>query len=132
MKENYESNIWKYYIFMFIASFEVTAAIYVLYMLQNELSMTLVMFLEVIFIVGTIILQIPAGAFADFYGRKKSITISILASGIAFMIYGIGSTFQVYLFASLAMSISFAFWFGASSAFTSASFQMSAPEPATV
>jgi len=117
MKENYESNIWKYYIFMFIASFEVTAAIYVLYMLQNELSMTLVMFLEVIFIVGTIILQIPAGAFADFYGRKKSITISILASGIAFMIYGIGSTFQVYLFASLAMSISFAFWFGASSAF---------------
>ncbi len=117
MQNEYRSRIWKYYLFRLVASIELTGAIYVLFMLQNELSMTAVMMLEIIFIAGTLLLQIPAGAFADFYGRKISLVISLIFTGIGFIIYGIGTTFEVFLLASIAMSFSFAFYFGANSAF---------------
>lgn len=117
MKTNYESNIWKFYLFMFLNGLELTIPIYVLFLLANNLSMTQVMILEVIFIVLTLGLEVPSGAFADLYGRKTAFIISDLSFVIGFLIFGFGTNFWHFLIANILVACSMAFWSGTDSAF---------------
>jgi len=48
---SYESNIWKFYLLRFFGEFELTVAIFVLFLLAKGLSMTQIMILETIFTV---------------------------------------------------------------------------------
>jgi MFS family permease len=114
---SYKSNITKFYFFRILSALEFTIAIYVLFMLSNHLSMFQVMLLETICMITVLFLEVPSGIFADFYGRKTAISISILAACIGFIIFGLGSTFWVFLIAQLLFSIGWAFESGADMAF---------------
>lgn len=116
MRVIYSSNVWKFYLLKFISSLELTIAIFVLFLLANNLSMTQVMLLETIFIVMVLALEMPSGAFADIYGRKTSLTLSLVLAAFSFAVFGIGSSFWVFLAAQVLMALAWSLESGADSA----------------
>ena len=112
----YNSNIWKLYLYRFVGGLELTVAIFVLFLLGNNLSMTQVMILETIFTIVIFFSEIPSGAFADRVGRKWSLVLSALAASISWLIFGIGTTFFVFLIAQILIAFAWAFNSGADSA----------------
>lgn len=108
----YKNNIWKYYIASFLGGFAFFYnAIDTLYYRHWGLSYQQVGFLLATGMITTLILEIPTGAFADLYGKKKSILIASFSNllGISCLIFG--ETFPIFL-------MGFVFW-GISNAFNS-------------
>ncbi len=113
MKQTYANNIWKFYLFRFVSALELTVSIYVLFLLANNLSMIQVMLLETIFIGVVLLLEVPSGAFADLFGRKTALALSLLCASISFIIFGIGTNFWVFLIAQLLMALGWSLESGA-------------------
>ena len=82
-------------------------------MLANKLTMTQVMILETIFLISVLFLEVPSGAFADLYGRKLSLSLSMIFLTIGLIIFGLGNTFWIFLVAQIVHSIGFSFLSGA-------------------
>jgi MFS family permease len=112
----YRRNIWLYYVFSTISGIELMVAFFVLFMLSNNLSMTEVMLLESIFLISSLLLEIPSGAFADNYGRKNSLALSMLLGCISLILFGIGTEFMTFLLAQVLLGIGWALSSGASDA----------------
>jgi len=62
--------------------------------------------------VASIILVIPSGVFADYYGRKSSIIIAIICQIIGFILLLVGSSFGVLIIANIFVGAYFAFMNG--------------------
>ncbi len=114
--KTYQANIWKFYLIKIISSLELTISIFVLFLLANKLSMTEIMSLETIFIIIVLLLEVPSGAFADLYGRRISVGLALLSASIAFVIFGVGSDYWVFLVAQVFSALSWALTSGADSA----------------
>lgn len=91
-------------------------AFFVLFMLSNNLSMTEIMVLESFFLFASLLFEIPSGAFADLYGRKNSLALSMLLGCISLILFGIGTEFFVFLLAQVTLGIGWALASGASDA----------------
>src|SRR3989344_3135773 len=117
MPNSYKSNINLFYLFKIVNSLELTLSIFVLFMLANKLTMTQVMILETIFILCVLLFEIPSGAFADLYGRKLALAISMILISASLVIFGLGSNFWIFLIAQIINSLGTAFSSGADSAF---------------
>ncbi|MFH1770073.1 MAG: MFS transporter [archaeon] len=116
MTQSYESNIWKYYLFRFVSALELTISIFVLFLLANDLSMVQIMLLESIFMITILLLEVPSGVFADIFGRKKALVLSLLSASVGFIVFGIGNTFWVFLIAQLLVALGWSLESGADSA----------------
>ena len=117
MPNSYKSNINLFYLFKIVNSLELTLSIFVLFMLANKLTMTQVMILETIFIICVLLFEIPSGAFADLYGRKLALAISMILISFSLVIFGLGTNFWIFLIAQIINSLGTAFSSGADSAF---------------
>jgi len=95
---------------------ELTLAVYVLFLMANDLSMTQIMGLETIFITLVMLLEVPSGAFADLYGRKLSLSLAMVSAGIGFIIFGMGSSFWAFLAAQIIIAFAWSLSSGADSA----------------
>ena len=87
-----EKNIKLDYVYRFISSVDITSAIWVLYLSYRGFSLIQIGLAEGIFHAAKFILEIPTGAVADIWGRKRSLVAS---RGLAFlssliMIFGNG------------------------------------------
>jgi len=97
----FKSNIWKFYLYKVFGSLELTISFFVLFLLNNNLSMVLVMALETIFIVLVLITEVPSGAIADFIGRKNAMALALLSASIGFMVFGLGNNLWHFLIAQI-------------------------------
>ncbi|MFW5746124.1 MAG: MFS transporter [Nanoarchaeota archaeon] len=113
---SYGSNIWKFYLISIFSAFELTIAIFVLFLLANNLSMGQVMILETIFIVLVFLLEVPSGGFADLVGRKISVSVSLMSITVAFLLFGLGNSIWMFLLAQVCVAFSWSFKSGAGSA----------------
>ena len=68
--------IKKYYILRFLSRLVFFLPIFVIFLQENGLSLTEIMVLQSIYSIVYLLLQIPTGAFADLFGRNRSIQIS--------------------------------------------------------
>lgn len=112
-----ESNIRKFYIYRFFQAMFLVGPIFVLFLTDNGLSITQVMFLQAYFYVILLLLEVPSGAFADKYGRKKSIILSSLLVFLGQLIYAFGYNFIVFMIAETVYAIGVSLWSGIDSAF---------------
>ena len=117
MKNMYQANIWKFYLFKIMVVMELTLSVFVLFLLANNLTMFQVMILETIFTAVVFLLVVPTGSFADMYGRKIALALSSSLFCVSFIIYGLGTNFWIFLFANLVFAVGLAFMIGADSAF---------------
>lgn len=112
-----EDNMWKFYIYRILASLIFVTPIFVLFLLENNLTMTQVMVLQGYYAVIIAVFQIPGGAFADFFGRKKAIIYSTLFYLAGYTSYALGNSFFTFMIAETFIAVSVALWSSASSAF---------------
>jgi predicted MFS family arabinose efflux permease len=86
-------NIQIDYLYRFLSSFDITSAIWVLYLGFNGMSLVEIGLLEGIFHITGLISEVPTGVIADLLGRKKTIVISRLFSLISAILMLFSSTF---------------------------------------
>ena len=97
---SYESNIWKYYVYQFISGFWLISPILVIFYLANDTNFTQVGTIEAIGLLALILFEIPSGAFADLIGRKKSVFLGLIFSGIELILIGYGANYLAFMVAA--------------------------------
>jgi len=116
-KEGFQKNIFLFYL---ITLFGGLAFIYdlilVIYYQSFGLSFFQISLVLTITSIFTLIFEIPSGAFADLYGKKKSLLIGSFAFFLSFLIILLSQNFISFLLAGSILGASFAFNSGAESA----------------
>lgn len=107
-------------LFYLLALFDGLAYIYdlilVIYYQSFGLSLFQVGIIFSVLTVTSFLLEIPSGAFADLYGKKKSLIISSLFFFLSFVLIVLFPTFSVFLIAAFLLGTSLAFHSGAQQA----------------
>ena len=104
-----------YYLLTFLFEFAagLTSATYVLFLLSRGLDLFQVMLVNLSFMIGIFIFEIPTGAYADYFGRKKSVILSSLFLMLALFIYFLSSNIVTFIIAEITAALAFTFASGA-------------------
>jgi MFS family permease len=113
-----ERNIWKYYVFHFILNFQLWWPIWIIYLTEERgLTLSQVTLIDVPFWLSMIVLQVPAAAIADRWGRKPTLIVSAALFTFAITFFGLATSFWLILASYLVWGIAFALLSGTESAF---------------
>lgn len=104
-----------YYLLTFLFAFGIglSFATYVLFLLSRGLDLFQVMLVNMAFMMGNFIFEIPTGAYADYFGRKRSIILSCFFSMLFLLIYFKSSNIYMFITAEILAALSFTFASGA-------------------
>lgn len=104
-----------YYLLSFLINLaaSLTFATYVLFLLSKGLDLFQVMLVNLSFMIGNFIFEIPTGAYADYFGRKKSVVLSCIFATLALFIYFISSNIWFFILAELTAALAYTFVSGA-------------------
>jgi MFS family permease len=111
------NNVKKYYSFKFFNSLEFFAPVIVLFWQSRGLNFSQIMILQSIYAVSVVILELPTGALADYFGKRLSLIFGALFFSLGFLIYGISSVFWHFVLGELILGVGAALISGADSAF---------------
>src|SRR3990167_4526278 len=111
------SNIRKYYLFQFFNNLVYFSPVIFLFWQANGLNMTQIMLLQSIYSIGVVILELPTGAFADYFGKKKSLMVCSLLWTVGLIGYGLSHTFWQFALGELIVGVGSAFISGADRAY---------------
>ncbi|HSP54615.1 MAG TPA: MFS transporter [Dehalococcoidia bacterium] len=112
------ANVWKYYVYLFFLNFQLWWPIWIIYLTEKRgFTLGEVALLDVPFWVSIILLQIPAAAIADRWGRKPTLLASAAAFAGAVSFFGLANSFWLILGSYVVWGISFALLSGTESAF---------------
>src|SRR3990170_924895 len=113
-----QANIWKFYVFQFFLNFQLWWPIWVIYLTEERgLSLTQVTLIDVPFWLSIILLQIPAAAIADRWGRKPTLIAAAATVAAAVVFFGLASNFWLLMGSYLVWGTAFALLYGTESAF---------------
>ena len=114
----YRANIWKFYAYTFLLNFQLWYPIWIIYLQEERgLSLGQVTVMEVPFLLSIVVLQIPAAAIADRWGRRTSLALGALLTALGVALFGLADTYQLLLFSYLIWGVAIALLTGADSAF---------------
>lgn len=104
-----------YYLITFLSEFapSLIAATYALFLLSRGLDLFQIMLVNVCFMVANFILEIPTGAYADYFGRKKSIILSNICLIFCLLVYFESTNIYMFIAAEILAALSFTFASGA-------------------
>ena len=98
---------------LFMAGGMFTSATYVTFLRENGLNLFEVNMMNVVFYVTIFAFEIPTGAFADIFGRKKSVIIACCLRALGSFIYGGSHTFWGFACAEATAAVGATFMNGA-------------------
>lgn len=111
-------NIRKYYLFNFFLNFQLWWPIWIIYLKEERgLTQAQVTLIDVPFWLSIVLLQIPAAALADRWGRRPALIASSLAFAAAITLFGLASSFPLLLLSYLVWGVAFSLFNGTESAF---------------
>lgn len=94
----YRRNITKAYIFKFLTMFHLIAGVIIpFFTVWGGLKFSQVMILQAFYTITIFLFEVPTGAIADRFGRKTSLVLAGLVTGIAAIIYGSYPNFWVFM-----------------------------------
>lgn len=97
MKKEYNSNIWKMYLFNAMRSMHFFAGVLIpFFTIWGGISFAQVMILQAIFTFSVFLFEVPTGAIADRFGRKTSLILSCVLGVIAALIYASFPNFWIF------------------------------------
>ena len=112
------ANVWKYYVFHFFLNFQLWWPIWIIYLTQERgLTLGQVTLIDVPFWINIILLQIPAAAIADRWGRKPTLLAAATAFAVAVTFFGLATNFWLILGSYMVWGVAFALLSGTESAF---------------
>ena len=100
-------NIKVSYIYNFLMNFNITSAIWVLYLSHKGLNLIEIGLLESIFHITGFLLEIPTGAIADLYGRKFSIIVGRIMSAVSALLMIFSTSFFGFAISFIISALSF-------------------------
>jgi MFS family permease len=113
-----EANVWKYYLFQFFLNFQLWWPIWIIYLTEERgLTLGQVTLIDVPFWLSIILLQVPAAAMADRFGRKPTLIAASAAFATAVTAFGLATNFWLILVSYLVWGVAFALLNGTESAF---------------
>lgn len=86
MNNKFKRNVKIDYIYCFMKNFDISSAIWVLYMVYKGLPLWQIGVVEGIFHIASFLFEVPSGALADLFGRKNVIIVGRLCSAISAVI----------------------------------------------
>lgn len=111
-----ESNIWKYQLFHLLRGALFFTPIITLFFMDHGLSMKEVMFIESMFALTVVLLEVPTGYFADKIGRKASMAVGSITIFIAALILLMSEGFYGFLIADIIWGVGNSFCSGSDTA----------------
>lgn len=117
VKEKYNSNIWKSYAYDFMKNFTLFSGVLVpFFTIWGGISFAQIMILQAIFTFSMFLFEVPTGVIADRFGRKTSLVLSGLVTGIAALIYASYASFWIFALGEVLWAIGSTLASGADSA----------------
>lgn len=114
---NYRRNIYKAYAFKFLTMFHLFAGVMIPFFTQwGGIRFSQVMVLQAIFTFSAFLLEVPTGAIADRFGRKKSIALAAVVLAVAVVMYSIYPNFWLFAIGEVVWGMGFALLSGADQA----------------
>jgi len=116
LNQEVKSNIWKYYLATSLVHFGFFTPIIQIFFLDNNLTITKIAFLGVVWSIVRIILEVPSGILADKWGRKKVLIVSSLFAifQVSMLIYA--NNYWHFFLASILSAVSYSFLSGTNTA----------------
>lgn len=109
--------LWPFYLETFISKlFYILPGFMVIYFLSLNLSMFQIGLLVAFWPLFSLIFDIPTGAIADVYGRKFSVLLGILLTGIGFLVLYFFTDYYIILGVMAFIGVAFTFISGANDA----------------
>ena len=112
-----KGNIRKYYFYQFFQHLGFFSPVIVLFWQSRGLSLTQIMLLQSIYAIAVVILELPTGAFADYFGKKISLILGSFSACLGFIIYSLCLNFWQFAAGEIIFALGMAFISGADSAF---------------
>lgn len=117
-RDSLQANIWKYYLFHAFLNLQLWFPIWIIYLTEKRgLTLTQVTLIDVPFWLCIVLLQIPAAAIADRWGRKPTLIAAGAAFSGAVVFFGLASSFWLLLTSYLIWGVAFSLLYGTESAF---------------
>ncbi|MFA6461974.1 MAG: MFS transporter [Candidatus Woesearchaeota archaeon] len=120
MEENivkkFKANIGKYYLISFFRAFIFAYVIERIFQQSRGLSVTQMVFLDIIFFVVVLVLEVPSGALADRWSRKNVLIIGIFFAFFEFLVPIFAYNFWVFAIASVTAAVGIALKSGTANA----------------
>lgn len=104
-----------YYVLVFSFDFLIglVAATYSLYLLSHDLDLFQVNLVNTVFMISSVIFEVPTGVLADYIGRKVSVVLSFAILPIGFGIYYFSTTMIWFMVAEVCTALAVACLSGA-------------------
>lgn len=96
-----------------VGSVQIISAMYVTFLMQNGLNLFEVNLVNASFYLTLFICEIPTGAFADIFGRKKAFVLACVLISMGMFTYGYSHTFASFVAAEIMLGIAMTFRSGA-------------------
>ncbi len=115
---DFNSNIWKMYLFRFFRSLHFIGAVFVPFFTEwAGLSFTQIMILQSWFMLWVFLFEVPTGAIADQFGRKSSLALGTIITALGALLYVSMPNFYIFLIAEFVWAMGGALFSGANEAF---------------
>lgn len=98
------------------AGFGFTFAVYATFLMSQGLSLLEINIVNFFYFITIFLLEIPTGAFADTYGRKKSLIVSASIFSLGMLVYSFSTSFYGFITAEIISGIGYTFLSGAKNA----------------
>jgi len=108
--------IRQYYVLSFLftaGGIQIISAVYVTFLMKNGLNLFEVNLVNAAYFFTLFICEIPTGAFADIFGRKRAFVSACGLMSLAFIVYGFSHTFFGFLCAEIISAVGATFKSGA-------------------
>lgn len=110
-------NLKLYALIQFFSQFTLISGVLIpFFMGWGKLAFSQIMLLQAIFMISVFIFEIPTGAIADKFGRKKSLILGGFVAGIGFLSYSIYPHFALFILGEVLIALSRALSSGADTA----------------
>ena len=116
-KSGLKSNIWKYFVFEALWSLVFFFPIFQIFYLARNMSITQIAFIGIAFSVARMAMEVPSGALADRWGRKKTLFLSQIFFIIGMIILIFSQSFWLFVVASMFSGLWLACYSGTGVAF---------------
>lgn len=113
----YNSNIRKSYAYNFLKNFTLLSGVLVpFFTIWGGITFGQIMILQAIFTFSMFLFEVPTGVIADRFGRKTSLILSGIVTGIAALVYSSYPSFWIFVLGEILWAIGSALASGADSA----------------
>lgn len=111
-----DARVRRYYAFQLLVAFQIWSPFWTIW-LFDHFSPFLGTIVDVIFWLTSLVVAIPAGAFADRYGRKRAVVLGIGIWMAGIIAFGLADSFATFALANAVWAFGAGFLWGAGSAY---------------